>query len=86
MSGPERPASGLLRRAGLYYLLATTYLVARVMLDRVLLGMWALSVELVVDVILVGAAQAVVLEFIRPLSSRTAASGSDTPGEPEAGH
>ena len=86
MSGLERPASGFVRRAGLYYLLASTYLVARLVLNRVLLGIWGLSVELGVDVLLVAAAQTAVIELVRIFEAAGANRKQRVGGAPEAGH
>ncbi|MFI5142717.1 MAG: hypothetical protein ACHQQS_04255 [Thermoanaerobaculales bacterium] len=45
------------RRLGLLYALASTYLVARLLLNRLLLGAWGVDMEFVADVVVVSLAQ-----------------------------
>jgi hypothetical protein len=85
MSEPERPGPGGLQRlAGLWYVLLTTYLVGRLVLNRLLLGYWALTAELFALVIVVPVAQLAVLELLRALAGRLRRRGGVPGREPEA--
>jgi len=53
------------RRAALVYALVSTYLVARLLLNRLLIGAWGVNVELVVEAILISLVQVGVLELCR---------------------
>jgi len=53
------------RRVALVYSLASTYLVAHLLLNRLLLGAWGVNLELVVEVVLVSLGQFGVLEVCR---------------------
>jgi hypothetical protein len=57
----------LRRLAGLLYLLASTYLVARLITNFLLSGAWGLTLELVVLAVAVALVQAVLLELLQPL-------------------
>lgn len=59
--------SVLRRLAALLYLLASTYLVARLITNFLSSGAWGLNLELVVLAVAVALAQALVLELVRPL-------------------
>ncbi|MBZ5588250.1 MAG: hypothetical protein LAO05_06785 [Acidobacteriia bacterium] len=61
--GPRtRPA---VRRAGLWYLLASTYLVARLLSNRILGGAWGLDTELAVEAAAIPLVQVAVVELFR---------------------
>jgi len=57
----------LRRLAGLLYLLASTYLVARLITNFLSSGAWGLTLELVVLAVAVSLVQIVALELVRPL-------------------
>ncbi len=82
MPDAERPASGLARWASLLYLLASTYLVARLLLNRLLLGTWGVSPEMLAHVVLVASAQTVVVELVRLVATRRRGRNA----RPEVGH
>lgn len=53
------------RRAALWYVLASSYLVAALLLNRALTGIWGVSREFLTLLIAVPSAQLVVLELVR---------------------
>lgn len=53
-------------RAALWYVLASSYLVAALLLNRALTGMWGVSREFLALLVGVPSAQLVVLELLRP--------------------
>lgn len=55
----------MVRAAGLWYLLASTYLLIRLVSSRILGGTWGLDTELAVEAIAIPLAQVVVLELFR---------------------
>lgn len=55
----------MVRRVGLWYLLASTYVVARLLSNRILAGVWGLDVELAVEAIAIPLAQVGVVELFR---------------------
>ncbi len=53
-------------RAALWYVLASSYLVAALLLNRALTGMWGVSREFLALLVGVPSAQLVILELLRP--------------------
>ena len=53
-------------RAALWYVLASSYLVAALLLNRALTGMWGVSREFLALLVGVPSAQLVILEILRP--------------------
>jgi len=58
------------RRLGLLYTLVSTYLVARLLLNRFLFGAWGVNMEFVVHVVLVSLAQFGLVALCRLGTSR----------------
>lgn len=65
MTSPGARAS-FSRRAALWYVLASSYLVAALLLNRALTGMWGVSREFLALLVGVPSAQLVILEILRP--------------------
>jgi hypothetical protein len=61
---PRKP--NFRRRAGLWYVLASSYLTARLLLGRIFGGYWDLSWEFLTDLVVVTFVQLVVLELLWP--------------------
>lgn len=58
--------SSFFGRAALWYVLASSYLVAALLLNRALTGMWGVSREFLALLVGVPSAQLVILEILRP--------------------
>jgi hypothetical protein len=56
MAGVTR-AQRTLRLAGLWYLLASTYVLARLITNRLVLGVWGLEAELLVEAVVIPLSQ-----------------------------
>jgi len=69
--------SSLRRRAGLWYVLASSYVIARLLLGRIFGGYWDLSWEFLSDLFVVTVVQLVVLELFWP-SAPPQRPGDDT--------
>lgn len=58
--------SGLSGRAALWYVLASSYLVAAILLHRALTGTWGVNREFLALLVGVPSVQLVILELLRP--------------------
>jgi hypothetical protein len=63
---PPGAKSSASARAALWYVLASSYLVAFLLLHRALTGIWGVSRELIALLIAVPSAQTLVLKLLRP--------------------
>ena len=62
---PPGARSSFWGRAALWYVLASSYLVAALLLNRALTGVWGMNRELLTLVIAVPSTQLVILELLR---------------------
>jgi hypothetical protein len=74
----------MVRRAGLLYLLASTYLVARLLLNRFLGGAWGVNAELLTHLVAVSLAQLGVLELFRLGRARRSGQAANTENSGQA--
>lgn len=72
------------RRGWLLYLLVSTYLVVRLVINRLVLGRWSVDAELLAVALGVGVAQLLVLELAPRLLRPAQAPGRDQGSRTEA--
>jgi hypothetical protein len=74
----------MVRVAGLWYLLASAYLVARLLSNRVLVGSWGVSTQLAVETAVIPLVQLGVLRLLRLHRSARSANGAGGATRPGA--